>query len=295
VAAASLHSGERWWLPAGCAYYGYDGPQRLALQTDSNGCALGRTPEEAACRALLELIERDAVAMWWYPRARRPRIDLDACGDERIAALRAWLREEADRDVWALELTNDLGVPTVAALSARRSLHEPTGSQICFGFGAAPTHHAALSGALAEMVQAIPSLPLPWCENRFLYREPVALRWWQTVRVESAPYLVPSGEATRSPARSLPPPPEAGAPNGDGWKELRLALLAALAEAGLEALLLPQHQEAAPAHVVRVVVPGMRIFWPRFAPGRLYDVPPRLGWLAHAPPEAELNPWPIFL
>ena len=31
--------------------------------------------------------------------------------------------------------------------------------------------------------------------------------------------------------------------------------------------------------VVKVVVPGLRRCWNRFAPGRLYDVPVQLGWL----------------
>ena len=42
--------------------------------------------------------------------------------------------------------------------------------------------------------------------------------------------------------------------------------------------------------VVKVVVPGMRHFWPRFAPGRLYDVPVQMGWLERARTEEELNP-----
>jgi hypothetical protein len=47
--------------------------------------------------------------------------------------------------------------------------------------------------------------------------------------------------------------------------------------------------------VVKVVVPGMRHFWVRLAPGRLYDVPVRLGWLDHALAEEDLNPVPMFL
>ncbi len=46
--------------------------------------------------------------------------------------------------------------------------------------------------------------------------------------------------------------------------------------------------------VVKVLVPGMRHFWPRFAPGRLYDVPVELGWLDHPLTETELNSTPIF-
>jgi len=39
-----------------------------------------------------------------------------------------------------------------------------------------------------------------------------------------------------------------------------------------------------------VVVPGLRHFWPRYGPGRLYDVPVRLGWLPAPLDESELNP-----
>jgi len=47
--------------------------------------------------------------------------------------------------------------------------------------------------------------------------------------------------------------------------------------------------------VVKVIVPGLRYFWAWFGPGRLYDVPVRLGWLQRATREDELNPLPMFL
>lgn len=46
--------------------------------------------------------------------------------------------------------------------------------------------------------------------------------------------------------------------------------------------------------VVKVMVPGIRHFWSRHAPGRLYDVPVFMGWLTAPLAEAELNPTPIF-
>jgi len=42
-------------------------------------------------------------------------------------------------------------------------------------------------------------------------------------------------------------------------------------------------------NVVKVVVPGMRFFWQRFAPGRLYDVPVEMGWLNEPTPESGVN------
>jgi len=46
--------------------------------------------------------------------------------------------------------------------------------------------------------------------------------------------------------------------------------------------------------VVRVIVPGMRHFWARFAPGRLYDVPVGMGRRKRPLAEADLNPAPVI-
>jgi oxazoline/thiazoline synthase len=42
---------------------------------------------------------------------------------------------------------------------------------------------------------------------------------------------------------------------------------------------------------VRAVVPGLRHIWNRRAPGRLYDVPVRLGWRDAQLKEEQLNPY----
>jgi len=39
-----------------------------------------------------------------------------------------------------------------------------------------------------------------------------------------------------------------------------------------------------------VIVPGLRHFYRRFGPGRLYDVPVKLGWRDRPIAESELNP-----
>ncbi|MFC7478867.1 hypothetical protein ACFQX7_00700 [Luedemannella flava] len=46
--------------------------------------------------------------------------------------------------------------------------------------------------------------------------------------------------------------------------------------------------------VARVVVPGMRHFWRRLGPGRLWDVPARLGRAGLAADEAAMNPLSVF-
>ena len=47
---------------------------------------------------------------------------------------------------------------------------------------------------------------------------------------------------------------------------------------GLDFLVLDQTRPDIEVPVVRVTVPGMRHFYRRFAPGRLYDVPVKLRW-----------------
>jgi ribosomal protein S12 methylthiotransferase accessory factor len=47
--------------------------------------------------------------------------------------------------------------------------------------------------------------------------------------------------------------------------------------------------------VVKVAVPGLRHFWRRLGPGRLYDVPVELGWIDRPRSETELNPVPLFV
>ena len=49
-----------------------------------------------------------------------------------------------------------------------------------------------------------------------------------------------------------------------------------------------------PVTVVRAIVPALRPIWPRFAPGRLFDVPVRTGERPAPLAEAGLNPNPII-
>jgi ribosomal protein S12 methylthiotransferase accessory factor len=61
-------------------------------------------------------------------------------------------------------------------------------------------------------------------------------------------------------------------------------------QAGLDFLVLDQTRPDVEVPVVRVIVPGLRHFYRRFAPGRLYDVPVKLGWRDWPLTEGELNP-----
>jgi ribosomal protein S12 methylthiotransferase accessory factor len=64
---------------------------------------------------------------------------------------------------------------------------------------------------------------------------------------------------------------------------------------GMELLVLDQTRPDVGLPVVRVIVPGLRHFWARFAPGRLFDTPVELGRLSRATAYGDLNPIPLFV
>ena len=65
----------------------------------------------------------------------------------------------------------------------------------------------------------------------------------------------------------------------------------ALVEArGMEFLVLDQTRPDIGKPVTRVIVPGMRHFWARFAPGRLYDVSGQHGLARNSPHRSRPEP-----
>ncbi|HVV81730.1 MAG TPA: YcaO-like family protein, partial [Kofleriaceae bacterium] len=73
------------------------------------------------------------------------------------------------------------------------------------------------------------------------------------------------------------------------------ACVARAAARDLEVLVLDQTRPDLALSAVKVLVPGLRHFWPRLGPGRLYDVPVALGRRAAPLAEEQLNPVPLWL
>jgi bacteriocin biosynthesis cyclodehydratase domain-containing protein len=281
----SLSAETTRYLPTSVCYFGYRSPDPLFARADSNGCAAGSVPEAAVLQGLLELIERDAVAIWWYNRLRRPAVDLESADDPYVSALRrhyGTLR----RELWALDVTTDFDVPTFAALSRRVDQAE---EDIIYGFGAHLDANVALVRALTELNQSLEAVPTatgPESTRTYLGGED-AVRWWRTVTTGNAAYLVPDAEATPKRLQDFK-----NVASDDLHQDILRCSRIALAR-GIEILVLDQTRPDVGLPVVRVVAPGLRHFWARFGPGRLYDVPVRQGWLSRSLEEGELNPFVV--
>jgi ribosomal protein S12 methylthiotransferase accessory factor len=285
--AWSLTYSERRWLSTAYCYYGYSRKYHAWFASaDSNGCAAGCTKEEAILHGFLELVERDSVALWWYNRLRKPGVDLASFKDPYFQELQAWYKTR-QRDLWVLDLTSDLAIPTFAAISRR---HDREVEDIIFGFGSHLDPHLAILRALTEVNQSLPASPLDiWNEeDLYLNSDNRTLAWLKTATLENQPYLAPAKALAAKTQADYSP----------CWSEdLHIDVMTCVktAEAkGLETLVVDQTRPDTGLHVVKVVVPGLRHCWPRFAAGRLYHVPVQMGWLAKPLTENLLNPQHIF-
>jgi ribosomal protein S12 methylthiotransferase accessory factor len=259
------------YVPTSLLYFFYSGP--AAFAADSNGCAAGNTLEEAVVQGFLELVERDAYAIWWYNQTQHRELDLDCFDDPYVRDLRSQLAATGRR-LWVLDVTNDLGIPSFVAIT---HWMQNGRENIEFGSGAHFDARIGLLRALTELNQFL-SLGLMGGGTG----EKSTLDGITPLRLEDHSFLMPSNKPA---ARR-----ESGTKFGQlGTSEVSACVRLAK-QAGLDFLVLDQTRPDIEVPVVRVIVPGLRHFYRRFAPGRLYDVPIKLGLRDRPLKENELNP-----
>ncbi len=270
------------YLPTSMCYFGYQGNGPNFGRADSNGCAAGGTLEEAILQGLLELIERDAVAIWWYNRLTRPGVDIassrDTYGQELLTHY-----SQVHRTLRVIDVTSDIGIPTFAAISGRTDKVE---EDIIYGFGCHLDPEVALSRALTEINQSLEAVPKPGgaaAEVTYLGSSD-AINWWRTTRLSQAEYLVPDDSQATLTLADI-----GSLATDDVLADIEICV-SRLKANDIDVLVLDQTRPDVNFPVVRVVAPGLRHFWARFGPGRLYDVPIRQGWLSTQTREEDLNP-----
>ena len=271
-------------LPTELLYYGGTGSAAPPVAVGcSNGCASGNTLEEAVLQGFLELVERDAVAVWWYNRLRRPGIDFDSFDHPWIAAQPERYRA-IGREIVLLDLTTDLKIPVVGAVSWQTGTGAEESDRITLGFGCHVDVRIAAQRALTEGIQML-TFALAGAGPE---RHP-AEGWLNHAVRADHPQVLPNEGAPVRERRSFPHW------DGDDLLECIAHCREQVESRGMEVLVLDQTRADTRMPVVKVLVPGLRHFWSRLGPGRLYDVPVSMGWLDRPLAESELNPVAFFL
>ncbi len=275
--AWSLTQKQVMYLPTAYCYYGYPfDPEHDFCRPDSNGNAAGHDLDSAIVHGFLELVERECASVWWYNQIPRPRADIDGYGSSTVTAIRNVFRL-IGRSLEVLDITAHPTIPTFVALSRSE---DPPRNDYIFGFGAHFDPRTALAKALMEMTQLLPVVVSE--------RDPVCFLCAEAGHIDTS-FLTPD-EAVAVTAYSHFSPTFSRGP------EQQVLSCAELVKSwNLEMLVLDQTRKDVGMPVVKVVVPGMRSWWARFAVGRLYTLPVQIGWLDEPREEVNLNPCHLIL
>ncbi|MFJ9765643.1 YcaO-like family protein [Streptomyces erythrochromogenes] len=315
TAGQDLASGGETWVPASLTYVNYYRGARKA-QPPTNypvlaGTAAGASPDQARLAALREVLERDAVTLWWISGA--PAAPLEPLHDITVQAA---LEEAAASGlrVTLLRIPSTLDVVVAGAF-----IEDPARRIVAFGSACRDTAATAAAKALTEAIGTHEtSLELLDRESGFwsavrqgrighrpyrahradrAYRDSFRADWHDVndVRLHLQAYLDPRMQDARLDRLRNPRPPhgtrrpaETGPSDLSGYVRL-------LTAQGLRAVavdLTPEPVRAAGLHVARVLVPGLYCNAPAAFPflggRRLYREPAARGWVSRPPAEGDL-------
>ncbi|EME16459.1 YcaO-like family protein [Rhodococcus triatomae] len=307
------------WMPAPLTYLGYHTGNRRAdvpiAAVQYAGIAAGRTREEAEWSGLLELVERDATALWWTRGL--PSWDVTGTSLPRIARHLAD-PESSTRTVRILALPSPFSVPVAAVL-----VHDRARDIIAFGTACRPTLAAAAEKATVEAFavcaitmdladadgptwRAVADGVLPGhlykpfrADRR--YRLDYAPPWRDVLDLPTVAQLYLDPEIQSSLLEFVEDTIESTEPDiGPDTAVTRSELLDRLGDhSPVSAELTTSDVAAAGLHVVRVIAPGLYnnspAAFPLLGGDRLDRVPAECGWTTTRPrPEASL-PLPVPL
>ncbi|MEC4090825.1 YcaO-like family protein [Pseudoalteromonas rubra] len=251
---------QEYWVPINFVYKNTPYPSRF-VKFYHNGGAAGNSLEEAILQGTLELIERDAVAIWWYNKTTVPRLNLDGIGDELTNQIELFFGQKYN--LWLLDLTSDIGIPVVAAISLNAE-----NSEITLSFGCHLDLTIAKQRAITELFQVH--------EIKDINTSPFS---FSDIRLES--YILGSSEI-----KSSETSPQY---NFKSISDSLNFIVSELKRIGVNLYYVDQSKDNLPLYAVKVIAPNLCHFFPYLGSERLYTIPVKMGLLEKARNESELN------
>lgn len=232
----------------------------------SNGCAAGNYLEEALLQGLFELIERDAIAIWWYNKINSPSYNILTQKNKYLSDLGDTINES--HDFWVLNITNDIKVPVMAAIAKSKK-----DGGFIFGFGCHLSPEMAAQRALTELCQLIPIRD----QNEAPFD-------FDAVLDES--YLYPTTTEEKKDYLQT---------EGNNITDDLISIQNHLESQGFELLAFDYTRKISPIYTAKVFVPGLCHIWPQLGNKRLYDTPVRMGWRQETLNEQTINQQGLYI
>lgn len=137
-------------LPADAVFHPYSHNVNL-FKSNTNGLASGNKVEEAIFHGMTEVIERDAWSLFEAGRNKVPEINLENTSNPLIIEIVDKFKG-AGIDIKVVNLTSDVEVPTIAAVSDDTVLKDP--ALLTLGVGTHLDPEIAVLRALTEVAQS---------------------------------------------------------------------------------------------------------------------------------------------
>lgn len=249
LAATSYSTGDTVYLPAEYCYLDLLRP----TPATSNGCAAGNSLPEAMLQGLLELVERDAVSVWWHNGIQRRAVDLESFEDGFLRSARS-MASCNGRRLHVLDVSTDIAIPVFVAVSAGNPQSSDRDS-VLLGCGAHPDARIAIGRALTELAQV----------GAVLARRPVK----SVCSLSQHPHLEPTDYAAS--ASDFPPL------RTSSVQEALDHCVRLVEELGFEVIFVDMTRTG--LRVARVIIPGLQPLHPNFNAPRLRQLPVAMGWL----------------
>jgi len=155
LAGRQLWDGGLTWIPAVFCYLSMTVEQRQNFCSgSSNGLAAYSDPDEAALRAVLELVERDAFLTAWHTRQPGRAVPVDGAWDADLLAIVDGIARLGG-DVRLVMLSGAGDHPVAVCLAFGDGVQWPG---VTLGLGADPSPRAAIRKAVLELGQTGPYL-----------------------------------------------------------------------------------------------------------------------------------------
>lgn len=245
-------------LPRALVYRQVQAPE--IHQAGSNGCAAGATFDDAAARAILELVERDAVTLWWYGRRRAVQAKFAPAAAGELSGFLSRVRPGGARPAIFLNLTTDIPIPVIAAIS-----HDGSRGHCAIGFGAGLSPSGAAMKAVCEMSQMELAYDLAAVKSR------MGKALTETDRAHLA-RLTRYTTAGPSPLADLNNVSPDILPDGQAGPDPLGPVLSCLCGSGYDAYAVDMSLAATDHTIVRAIVPGLQPPEPDVRTDRLIHV-----------------------